>query len=371
MTSLKWIAWATSSLPVPGLAGDQHVARRRRHARDPLEDVLHPRTSAQQVVVGVFLLEPAPQVGHFVDQPAIFQRLVHHNFEPHAVDRLLDQVVGAQLHRLDRRLDRGIPGHHDDRHRQLALADLADQLQPADPGQAKVGQHQRAGVFHQPFQRSRAVGGDRDLPVGMGEQLRELLADQLAVFHHKDASIHGALIRVEVGGLYPECTIDARRQRRARMGRSFCPTDLALSDVDYADFPGCQAAGRHDAVRSVRLRRTTLSVAIKELIGLFPHGLGKSVLGVGIDRDQTVGNTEQLVDRPGGRDAYSNTIDVKVGVVERRIGEERARRRAADQLGEVKRHLSEVEPVSCFRAGACSPGATSRRCCLCNNGKTH
>jgi hypothetical protein len=27
-----------------------------------------------------------------------------------------------------------------------------------------------------------------------------LLADQLAVVHHKDASIHGALIRVEAGG---------------------------------------------------------------------------------------------------------------------------------------------------------------------------
>ena len=30
---------------------------------------------------------------------------------------------------------------------------------------------------------------------GQGQQLRELLADQLAVVHHEDASIHGALIQ--------------------------------------------------------------------------------------------------------------------------------------------------------------------------------
>ena len=38
---------------------------------------------------------------------------------------------------------------------------------------------------------------------GWAKQLRELLADQLAVVHHEDASIHGALIRVEVGGPIP------------------------------------------------------------------------------------------------------------------------------------------------------------------------
>ena len=54
-------------------------------------------------------------------------------------------------------------------------------------------------MLHQPFQGGRAVSRNRDLPLGMGKELRKLLADQLAVIHHEDASFHGALIRVEVG----------------------------------------------------------------------------------------------------------------------------------------------------------------------------
>ena len=38
---------------------------------------------------------------------------------------------------------------------------------------------------------------------GWDKKLRKLLADKLAVVHHEDASIHGALIRVEVGGSNP------------------------------------------------------------------------------------------------------------------------------------------------------------------------
>ncbi len=36
---------------------------------------------------------------------------------------------------------------------------------------------------------------NRDLPVGKCEKLRKLLADQLAVIDHEDASFHGAFIR--------------------------------------------------------------------------------------------------------------------------------------------------------------------------------
>ena len=64
---------------------------------------------------------------------------------------------------------------------------------PADSGQPQVGQDQRARVLDQPFQRGRAVGCNRDLPVGKCKKLGKLLADQLAVIHHEDASFHGAV----------------------------------------------------------------------------------------------------------------------------------------------------------------------------------
>ena len=95
----------------------------------------------------------------------------------------------------------GEPGHDDHRYRQAAIPDLLDKVQPADPRQPQVGQDQRARVLHQPFEGGRAVAGNRDLPAGKGEKLGKLLANQLAVVHHEDASFHGAFIHVEAGGL--------------------------------------------------------------------------------------------------------------------------------------------------------------------------
>ena len=71
----------------------------------------------------------------------------------------------------------------------------------------------------------------------MGEQLRKLLADQLAVIHHEDASIHGALIRVEVGGLILVELLGKRCFARAsRRGFNRDPCALTVCIVDYARF---------------------------------------------------------------------------------------------------------------------------------------
>ena len=69
VTSLKWIAWATSSLPVPvsPVTSTLHGDDATRATRSKTSD--HPRASTEQVVIGVFLPQPAPQIGHLVDQP--------------------------------------------------------------------------------------------------------------------------------------------------------------------------------------------------------------------------------------------------------------------------------------------------------------
>ena len=135
-----------------------------------------------------------------------------------------------------------IARHHDDGHGQLSIANLANQVQSADSWQAKVGQHQRAWVLHQPFHGGRAVGRDRDLPVGMGQKLRKLLADQLAVVHHEDASIHGALIRVEVGGLIPDCSAESRQPPSTKSDWSTVAAIALLFELlHYDHFLVCQA----------------------------------------------------------------------------------------------------------------------------------
>ena len=143
------------------LARDEHGAARRGDPLHPGEDLHHPAAPAQQVVIGVAAAEPVPQVGHLVDQAAILERLVDHQLEPDRVDRLLDEVVGTQLHRLDGRLDRGVRRHDDDRHRQVAVADLADQVQTADSRQPQVGQDQGERTLDQPLRARSSRRGPR------------------------------------------------------------------------------------------------------------------------------------------------------------------------------------------------------------------
>ena len=63
------------------LARHQDRARRRRDPRNPLEDLGHARTATQQVMVGMLPLEPVPEIGYLVDQPAILEGQVHQDLE--------------------------------------------------------------------------------------------------------------------------------------------------------------------------------------------------------------------------------------------------------------------------------------------------
>ena len=57
------------------------------------------------------------------------------------VDRLLHEVLCAQLHRLDRVFDRAERGHHDDRTIGIALARLLEHGDAISSGQAQIRQH--------------------------------------------------------------------------------------------------------------------------------------------------------------------------------------------------------------------------------------
>ena len=75
------------------------------------------------------------------------------------------------------------------------------------------------------------------------------------------------------------------------------------------------------------------------------------MLGVGVDRDQAVGGPEEFIDGLRGRDADPDAFDLEVGVVERRVGEERPGGQGADQLGEVEGDLPEVELIRLLEPG--------------------
>ena len=65
------------------------------------------------------------------------------------VELLGDVVVGAQLHRLDGRLDVGDGRDHDDLDLVALLADLPQHLEPADARQPHVEQHEVHPVLAQ------------------------------------------------------------------------------------------------------------------------------------------------------------------------------------------------------------------------------
>ena len=117
-----WMARATTSLPVPGLARDQHRRRGVGDLLDQRAQLAHGRALAeelprrralpqhpaqQRVLRGQRPLAPGP-----LDQRA--QRL--------QLERLGDVVERAPAHRLDRAVDRAERGHDDDRDGRVDLA---------------------------------------------------------------------------------------------------------------------------------------------------------------------------------------------------------------------------------------------------------
>ena len=66
--------------------------------------------------------------------------------------RLLDEVVGAELGRLHRRLDGGVPGDHHHRRLGTALLHLRKGLQPIHTGHPDVEEDEIRRVVHQASQ---------------------------------------------------------------------------------------------------------------------------------------------------------------------------------------------------------------------------
>ncbi len=99
--------------------------------------------------------------------------------------RLLDEIECAQARRLDRRLDRAVPGHHDHRavvavgDRPLAQQRDAVGVRHPDVEQHEIGQLRRAGAA-----RLRRVGGDFHLVAFLGKDLLEKPADVRLIVHH-------------------------------------------------------------------------------------------------------------------------------------------------------------------------------------------
>ena len=102
-------------------AGDQHPAAGRRDPLDLLTQLVDLRRGADQVELAA---GAQFQLGILAPQQRRLDRPRDDEQEPVGLERLLDKVIGADLDRLDRGLDRPMAADHDHRHRRHLGAQL-------------------------------------------------------------------------------------------------------------------------------------------------------------------------------------------------------------------------------------------------------
>ena len=111
-------------------AGDQVPQRgdRRRRPDDPLQAVRPRRVRAE--------------LPHLAPQPRRLERAFHRRRDVVEVERLVGEVIGAELHRLDGGLDAGVRRQQDDQDVLIELLDLAQDRDAVGVGQPIVEQHE-------------------------------------------------------------------------------------------------------------------------------------------------------------------------------------------------------------------------------------
>ena len=142
-----------------GLADDQDRADRLGDVADQLEDVVHPRALAQDVVKLELLVQLLAQGRDLVLQRPLAQRTLDDQPQVLEVDRLGQEVGGPQPHRLHRMVDRAESRRDDHVRGQPALLHFFEQLQPVDARHLQVGDDHAVGTLGQGLERIAAVGG--------------------------------------------------------------------------------------------------------------------------------------------------------------------------------------------------------------------
>jgi hypothetical protein len=143
-----------------GLADDQRVDIGMGHKEDEAADLLHQRrTSDEPRFDVVALMEAAAQTCDLQRQPAFFKRAPDDVDEVLGRKRLLDDIIGAAAHRLDRQRRIAMAGDHDDR--QIGIEPLRElqELQPVRTRKPHVRHHDagKIGLQH----RFRTLGRSR------------------------------------------------------------------------------------------------------------------------------------------------------------------------------------------------------------------
>ena len=156
----SWIARATSSLPVPVSPVISTVLFVSATQLGASDHVLHRAAAPDDAVVVELLVALVEQVAVLRAQPLVLERAPHDDQQLVDLERLLQVVERAELHRLDGALDRRVRRHHQDLRPFASRASSRDEL--ADQIEAGRVRHQ--------------VVDDQHVDAALGEQRAALRA---------------------------------------------------------------------------------------------------------------------------------------------------------------------------------------------------
>ncbi len=141
-----------------GLALNQHGAVHRRDQLQGLEDLLHRRALADDVVEAVAIAQLRAQFGVLLPQAPLVDAGRQHARQLRQLERLDEEVDGAALDRGDGFLDAAEPGHHDGEDLGVARQRGVEDVHAVGVGQPQVDDQGVVGEAFQPLERVRAVG---------------------------------------------------------------------------------------------------------------------------------------------------------------------------------------------------------------------
>ena len=124
---------------------------------DEAQQLRHLLRNADDIVVAGAAAHLAAQRFHFGAKARRLQRILDGDCELVEVQRLADEIVGAQLQRGLHVFQLRIGGDHDDRARVAGLLQLFEDFDAVEVGQAHVEQHEIRRLVVGHAERSRAV----------------------------------------------------------------------------------------------------------------------------------------------------------------------------------------------------------------------
>jgi len=169
------------------LARDQHRCLRTRHPPDQFEHVLHRRGLADHGLAhGLGLAHRAFR--RVLGAQGVVGAQGRFDRRPQFVGQgaLAEEIMAAELHRLDQRRGGRVPGNEDHQRVRILQAELLEQVEAGNRLHHQLGDHHRRMVLLRPGHRHRRVRDAVHLGVGRTQMAARPDEEFLLRVHHQD-----------------------------------------------------------------------------------------------------------------------------------------------------------------------------------------